>query len=1041
MRQKLLLLFCFGAFLFANKASAQKMTVSGTVKDDQGEVIPSASVIIKGNASNGVVVDRKGHYIISVEKGATLVFSAINYERKEVVVENENLDVILSPADNTALSDVIVTGVLGIKRQKKELGYATATVSNGVLNEGKAVNIANGLQGKVSGLNITTINNGVNEDVKINLRGIRSLTGNNNPMLLLDGVAVDLNYLSSLNPNDVLDVNVLKGTSAAALYGPDARNGVIVITTKKGTAGAGNPIITLSNSTQFQKISFFPKFQTEFGSGDYGEYVPFENWQWGPAYDGSKKLIGRPLEDGSQQEITYSALPNEREKFFNTGVIVQNGVSFLAKDFFLSVQDANVKGIVPHDKNRRTSVRMNASKEYGRFKAQFNTNYVLKNYNIFDDDAMDDYNRANNVGLNGGLLNLIFNTGAHIPLTSYSDYKNNKFASYDGYYNDYGLNPYFALDNWRNTGKIQDLLSSLQLDFKAADWLNFTYRAGLTSNTTVERHTSNGITPSQYAMENRSFLLIPQSVDERTYSSTRLSSEFFGTFNKTLGDFKINAIAGTYFRESDSRDTKVSAGNLIIPNLFNVSGRTGELGGSSVKARSRLFSLYTSIGLSYKGWANVEFTGRNDKTSLLSLENNSYFYPGISGSFIATDAFPSIKSNILSFLKFRASVNKTGNADISPYLLASTFSQGDGFPYGSLPGYSADNTTYNPDLKPEFINSKEFGVEASFLNNKVNIEASYYNQNNTDQIISIRVSDATGYTNAFVNAASFTNKGMDLDLKLTPLFKIGDVDVDFLTSATYNDSKITSIYPGLEELFAGGYDNFAANYAIVGQPAFVFKATDYLRDPQGRVIVDKVTGYPSADPNTKQFGRTMPLWIVGLNPKVRWKGLEVSALFEYRGGHYAYNGIGADMAWTGVSIATAANHRERFVMPNSSYEDPNNPGQYIANTNVTVSNVNDFYTGVYRDVATNFLTSAASWRFRELSIGYDVPVSVFGKNQNVIKSLTVAVTGRNLFLWLPKSNVYTDPDFNFTTTNTSGVSTSQINPPVRTIGGSVTVQF
>ncbi|HEY0109384.1 MAG TPA: hypothetical protein VGB67_07115, partial [Fibrella sp.] len=263
-------------------------------------------------------------------------------------------------------------------------------------------------------------------------------------------------------------------------------------------------------------------------------------------------------------------------------------------------------------------------------------------------------------------------------------------------------------------------------------------------------------------------------------------------------------------------------------------------------------------------------------------------------------------------------------------------------------------------------------------------------------------------------------------------------NIDIRANASYNNSEIQSIYEGLDELFAGGFNNFAANYAIVGHPAFVFKAADYMRDDQGRVIIDPSNGYPEVDPNTKIFGRTTPTWIVGINPSVNWNGLSLSVVGEYRGGHYAYHNLGPDMAWTGVSEATAANNRERFVFPNSVYWDGS---KYVPNTNITVDNVNDFYTGVYRDVATNFITSAASWRVREVSLGYDFPVRILG-NQRVVKGLNLTLNARNLFLWVPESNVYTDPDFNFTTTgNSFGVNTSQINPPVRTFGANLTVTF
>lgn len=1025
---------CAVLLLFSALAFAQPRTVSGVITDGAGRPVPFASVTVKGT-NNGTSADANGKFTLqNVATGAVLSVSSTGFTEKEITVTSSgNVDIQMD--QKSQLQEVVVTA-LGIQRQRKELGYATAKVNNEELTKAAPINIATGLQGKVSGLNVTSINNGVFAEVKINLRGIRSLTGNNNPMLVLDGVPTPLRYLSSLNPNDVSDVTVLKGSSGAGVYGPDARNGVIIITTKAGVR-SDVPVVTVSQTVQAERISFFPEFQYQFGSGGYGDYIPYENWSWGPAFDGSMVELGHELPDGTVQMVPYTGLKDEKKKFWNTGMTYQTDVSFGAKDFYLSVQDARITGVTPDDRNRRTGIRLNTARTYGKFRAGFNVNYIQQNYDIFDQNQMNDYHVNQNVGLNGGLLNLIFNTPGHIPITSYKDFVNNPYAQYNTYFNDYGLNPYFAIDNWRQKGKNDDLLANIDLGFKATDWLSFTYRAAVAVNSLTSEGTSKGEIPTQYGLD-RGFASVPGAAFERSNRSSRLTSEVFGNFKKELGDFRLNVIAGQYFRQTDARDNRVSASNLVVPELFNVGNRTGELGGSNSVSRSRLVSVYGNVGLSYKGWANIEFSGRNEWTSVLAVDKNSFFYPGVNASVVLTDAINVLKSsNLISYLKLRASWNKTGNADIDPYLLAATYAQASGFPYGSLPGFTAENTAYDPSLKPEFIESKEVGLEVSFLRNRINVELAYFHQDNTDQIIPIRVSDATGFTNSFVNAASFVNKGFEIDLRLTPLVRVGDARIDFKANATYNDSKVNSIYQDLDRIFAGGYDNFAANYAIVGNPAFVFSATDYMRDDQGRVIVNAATGYPDVDPNTKTFGRTMPLWIVGLNPTVSWKGLNLSILGEYKGGHYAYHNIGPDMAWTGISKATGANSRERFVFPNSSYWDGS---KYVANTDIAVSNVNDFYTGVYRDVASNFITSAASWRIREVSLGYDIPVRVFG-NQKVIKGITVTLNARNLFLWLPKTNDYTDPDFNFSSGNSSGVNTSQIYPPTRIFGGNITLRF
>ncbi|MGX5688443.1 SusC/RagA family TonB-linked outer membrane protein [Arcticibacter tournemirensis] len=1042
---KKLLSSLFILLLFMTSVIAQERTVTGTVKGkDDGLPLPGVSVRLKGTTT-GTQTGANGQFSIRIPgNNAVLVFTYIGYASQDVSVGSRSTVNVTLGADANQLTEVVVTA-LGIERQKKELGYAATTVSEGVLTQANAVTVANGLQGKVSGLNVTTIGSGVgvSDETRITMRGIRSLTGNNDPLLVLDGIPTTLNYLSSINPNDIANVSILKGSSSAAIYGPDARNGVIVVTTKKGTAD--QPVVTLSNATQFSSISFFPKLQTQFGSGGYGEYIPYENWSWGPAFDGSTKVIGHDLPDGTPaQTVTYSPT-NDRKEFFDTGVTMQNDVSLSSKDFYLSIQDASIKGIVPGDENRRTGARLNASREYGRLKAGLNINYIQNNYKIFWDEGQEDYFSLQNTGGNSGLMSQIFNTPAQIPITRYKNL-DDPYSSYNGYFNDYGLNPYFSLENWRNEGKRQDVLANLDLNYKFYDWLNLTYRASINSRNTSERYFSRGELATEYG-ESRNKSTIPGSIKERNYNLNTLTSEIFGNLSKNINDdFKVTAVVGSFLRQREWRTTAVEAKSLVVPELFDIGNRVGNLEGSSPGYRTRLFSVYGSAGLSYRGWANVEFTGRNDWTSVLATGKNSYFYPGVSGSLVLTDAIESLSSNnILSYLKLRAAWNKTGNADISPYQLTSTFSQPSwtGFPYGSLPGFTAGNTAYDYDLKPEFINSTEVGIESGFLNGRINLEATYFYQDNTDQIIQVRTSDATGYGFAQLNAASFINKGVELDLRLTPLVKFKDGNIQLRANATYNDSEVTSIFPGMEELSAGGYIA-SGNYAIVGKPAFVIKASDYLRDEQGRIIVDRYSGYPSQDPNTKVFGRTMPKWVVGVSPTVAWKNFNLTALFEYRGGYDAsFFALANDMAWTGVSAATARNNRERFVMPNSSYEDPANPGTFIANTSVPVSNVNDFYTGVYRDAASNFVVSAAAWRWRELSLSYDVPAKFLAK-QNYVKGLSLGLTGRNLFLWVPKTNEYSDPDFNSVQAdyqNTSGIINSQSNPPTRMYGFNITARF
>lgn len=1034
MRKFLLLsaMMAFSVLLFA-----QTRTVTGSVMDETGAAVPFASITEKGT-NNGASADADGNFTINTRTGVTLVISATGFNDQDVRVgTGSTISVVLSRGEGQVIDEVVVTA-LGIERQKRDLGYATANIKNEALTQAAPVNAINGLQGKVSGLNITTVNNGVFEDVKINIRGIRSLTGNNSPLLVVDGVLTPLGYFSSINPQDISDVNVLKGSSAAAIYGPDARNGVIIVSTKRGT-NSDDIEVNVGHTTQFSSISFFPKFQTQFGSGGYGAYTPYENWSWGPAFDGSMVELGSPLVDGTVQMVPYTP-NNSRKEFFNTGVTNQTDISLSAKNFYMSLQDVILKGVVGGDKNRRTGIRLNSGKEFGKFKTQVGLNYIRGNYDVFDDQAMSDYNRGNGAGGNDGLLNLIFNTPAQVPLTKYKNYEGVPFASYETYFNHYGLNPYIAVDNWRQSGRRDDILANLEVSYNPLKDLGITWRAANSYRNAAQTNLSHGQDPRPATNVNTN-TLIAAYVREGNGMSNRLSSELFANYMKEFGEFRINAIAGTYVRQSDYKFIGVGNTALVVPELFAVANKVGEYTGGSTTTRERLFSYYGSIGFNYNNWANIEFTGRRDKTSLLAEGNNAYFYPGVNAAFVLTDAVPGLKSNFLSYFKLRAAWNKTGNVEIDPYSLSPTFSQAGGFPYGTLPGFTANNGLTDPLLQPEFIESYEVGAEMSFLRNRINAGVAYYSSNNTDQIVGVSVSPATGYTTATVNAASFRNNGWDFDLNLTPLVNLGDVKINLTANASYNNSEILSVYDSLDRIAIGGGFVTAANYAIVGRPAFVLMATDYVRDDQGRIIVNASTGLPTNDPNLKEFGRTSPKWIIGLSPTVTYKNLSLTAVGEYKGGHYGFSTLGSDMSWTGVSYATAFNNRERFVVPNSVINTgtAENP-VYVPNTDVTINDVTDFFTGVWGDVNSNFIYSADHWRLREVALSYELPKSIFA-NSKILKGGRVAVNGRNLFLWVPESNQFTDPDFNRTTGNGSGITDAMIEPPTRTIGFSVNLTF
>lgn len=1047
------LVFCISAY------AQQPRFITGTVRDEVGEPVPFTTVTVKGT-NRGVTSDANGTFRIQATTGDVLVFTAVGVKTQEVTVGTAN-EVNVSLEKTGALQEVVVTA-LGVQRQARELGYSTARIRNSELNQAKTVNLQNGLTGKVSGLNITTVNSGVFEDTKINLRGLRSLTGNNSPLLVVDNIPTPLSYISTLNPNDVQDVNILKGASAAAVYGPDGVNGVILVRTKRGSSG--KPVITVSQTVQLARVSFLPELQKRFGGGTSEDalgrplYDSIENQQYGPEYDGSMKPLGFALEDGSQQMVRYSP-NNDRKKFWQNGVTSQTDISFSAQNFFLSAQHADITGLMPKDHNKRTSIRINTSKEYGNLKANVNLNYIQQNADVVNDAA---YASRFPGSYNGSVYFTVLNTPAHVPLTSYEDQVNNKFAQYSNYYNEYFVNPYWVIDNHRTISRNDNFLASADVNYKFFEWLNATYRIGAALNFNKYKNESGPVVTTVWAQEHRGQQFDPQPafVSDGQSSTSRITHEFFFHGRKEIKDFAFNYILGTRYRQNDLKPITVSGNNLQMPSLFNLGARLGEPGAGESNYRTRLLSVFGQLSLSYKGWANLEFSGANDWDSRLNIDNNSYFYPGVSASVVLTDAVPGLKDiSWLSYLKVRGALSKSANVNLGrpenlytgAYALDAVYTATNGFPYGNLGGFSAGNVYTNPNIEPEFVNARELGIEVGILNNRFNLDATYFFQKNTNQILSVQQSSATGYTTYVDNAADFNNYGIEMDLNITPLVKIRNVTINLGVNATYNDNEVTSLFPGIDELTIGGANEFtqiaasspdAFNVAIVGRPAFMFKLSDYKRDPQGRVIVDRHTGYPSLQDSLVVRGRSLPLWIVGINPSISWKGLTVAMTWDYRGGHYAYHGIGSDMDFTGISARSAKFGRQRFVFPNSVYEE--SPGKFVENTNIQVaSGGRDFWaTGTTNtSVGTNYFSSAAFWKLRELAISYELPFKWIGTNK-AVKRIVVSAVGRNLLTILPSSNEWTDPEFNYTTNNnTFGLNSVFSTPPARTYGLSATFTF
>jgi len=1048
-----LFLICGVQIVFAQK------TVTGKVTDaNDGTSLPGVNVSIKGT-NLGTTTDVKGDYSLRIPANAkTLVYSFVGYDKQELpVAGNSQINVQLKVSAQT-LDEVIVTAY-GIKRQSRELGYATAKVAGNDLVKGGETNVVSGLTAKVSGLQINTVNNGVNPDTRITLRGNRHLLASNQALVVLDGVPVSAGYLNSINPNDIENVQILKGASASALYGNDASNGVMIVTTKKG---GGVPVIKYSMTMTFEKISYMPKLQTRFGSGsgeDTAGYTPtyskwlgrdrntdpftsFENQSYGPEFNGQMVNLGGPLADGSIQQVPYSNVKNQKAKFFNIGQTVQNDVSYAVGDekanFYVSGQDVNTKGITPGDLNRRTGVRVAGGRTTGIFHADYTLGYTQTNTDV----AGGDFFQGRGVYWN------VLNTPGEIDITNYKDITGNKFANLNGYYNAYYPNPYWQIAHSRNKTKRDDILGSAFFSVKPASWIDLSYRLGLTLNTTQYNNHRDEADFNTYLSTDpwgaghmaSGHAVYPGTASDQISKSSTMTGDFLITLNKKFNDISTKLILGNSMYNYKSGYVYVNTPNgTVIPGFYNVSNRSGEPGASDYEADRASIGVFADATIGYKNWLFFHGSARNDWDSRLVATNRSFFYPGADASVVLSEIIPALKNNAtISFLKVRGGWSKTGQVSLgSYYATLPVYSNGGGFPYGSTVGFVQSSTLSNPNLRPELTQEIETGLEVGFLHDRVHFEANVYRSRTKDQTIPANISASTGYQAAYINAGELETKGIESDLKITPLLNLGQFNWNLSINYSYTTNKVISILPGITQLGVADI-----SYAIVGEQFPALLTSDVLRDPQGRIIVDAKTGYPTKNPALVEVGHGNPNHILGLVNTFTYKGFSLNMVMDYRSGNMIYNEVGSALDFTGASWHSAQNGRQDFVIPNSVIK--NADGSYTANTNVVVKNASrDFWVNSdYHNVASTYVTSAAFWKLREVALNYDFNVKKLLK-VNFIKGLQVGIVGRNLLMLRPATNMYTDPEFNTQSggSNAVGYTTEDQTPPTRVLGFTVKLTF
>jgi len=1083
--RKLLLIISALFFGLAIQSIAQDRQITGKVTSSQdGLPLIGVSIALKGS-TKGTTTNAEGVYKITVPSANGLLsFSFIGFATKTFTVGSRNvINVALQEKQNEL--DEVVVGAFGLQKNEREIGSSIAKIKGADLSQANPTNLANGLTAKVSGLQISTVNNGVNPGVSITLRGNRSLLGNNQALLVVDGIITPQDFLAVLNPNDVESTSILKGSGAAALYGSDASNGVLVVNLKKGS-GSEKPTIFYSYSAQNESVAYMPGLQQQFGSnGGEGNpfldkngqrlYVPFENQSFGPAYDGSLQPLGYGVQvlqpDGSYKLDTlktpYSALGvDPRKDFFKNALTSQHDIAYrVGKDdnyFSLSLQQVNKTGIVPNDVYQRSNISIKAGRKYDKFTTNIGLTYSYQYQNV----AGGDFNQGRPVYWN------VLNSPAHAPLNDprIRDI-NSPYGDLSGYFNAYYPNPWWQVsgENSRVLGNNYALRGHADIAYQFTDWLKVLYRVGGTNSSSIGKVNVANAAFSDYAIGDpwgagniaSSVVSKNANTTDVNASSTRFTGDLLITINPKFGDFETSLTLGHHLQQDFNNYNFISASSLKIPDLYNVSNRIGEPAVGQGIYRSNLVGAFADFSLGYKKFAFVHVSGRNDWTSLLSPANRSFFYPAIDASVILLDAIPGLKNvSWLDYLKVRGGIAKVGNINVSPYQLQNTYNQGGGFPFGGQVGFGQSSQQNDPNLKPEFTTGLEMGFEVAFLK-KFNLEVSYYKTNTTNQTVPIQVSRATGFTSANLNTGEMQTRGVEVDLKIRPIVKFGDFYWDASVNYSYNTSEVISLYGDLPRLnipqfnintginftrLNGSFGNASSVFAAVGQryPALYLNDVKRVDDPAnpnfGKVIIDPVSGYPTLDPTLKYQGSTQPLHRLGFVNTFHYKNTSLSIVAEYRGGAVIYNQIGNSLDFTGVGINSASNGRQNFVYPNSVIQ--NADGTFTPNTSVSTRDGNlEFWTNsAYHNAGATYVNSADFWKLREVALTYTIPKALLAKT-GFIKDVAVSLTGRNLLMLRPKTNVYTDPEFSLDGSNAAGTTNEFQTPPTRMYGFRLSVGF
>lgn len=1073
-------LFLLALAIGVIQGAAQVTTVRGIVTtEEDGEPVIGASVIVKGTAL-GTVTDVNGRFELSgLPPSATrLLISYISLMAKEVAIAPQ---VSVTLKSDTHLLDEVVVTALGISREKKALGYTAQEVKQNALVQGKDNNLLNSLSGKIAGVRITNTQGDVGSS-RIVIRGETSIAGENQPLFIVDGIPVDnsqlnarssgrdfKNAIADLNPEDIKTLTVLKGPNAAALYGARAAHGAIVITTKGGDKRQKGIGITLHSSTQVSFVATLPEFQNLFGQGAGGRFSYVDgkgagvndgvDESWGPRLDIGLLIpqFDSPLDaDGNRVATPWVSHPNNVRDYFRMGISTNNGISVARGDdkyqFRVGYNYEKQVSIVPDAGTNKTNISLNTDYHLAKWIVVGATaNYIVYTAPSLPGSATPS---GSNVRSNSPMLQFLW-FGRQVDTNSLkADYTRNWNSSYYD-------NPFWSTSYNTQSQERHRLIGDLHAEFRLTDGLNVRFRTS--TDWYNDRRKSKVKWGSAGAGSPYG------SYAEDAYTVKENNTEVLATYIKQLNkNWGIDALLGFNVRNKQYENNYQAAPRLAVADLYTLTNSRDPLTSSNDFYRLRQYGLYGSIQLDYRRWAFLNITGRNDWSSTLPVDNNSYFYPSVTASVLLSEAF-GWRSKAVNYLKIRGGWSQVG-ADANPYQLATVFTSETAF--NGNPLQSSSTIGMNPNLKPENTSSIEAGFEAAFWDNRLYLDFTYYKTDSRNQILKLATTAASGYTSQVRNAGHIRNRGYEIQLGAVPIQTSKGFRWNLDLNYGANSSKVVKLD---DEGLITSYQLYSSGIQIlasVGEAYGTLFGTSYVRDANGNVVVD-ANGLPKISTTNKTLGKFTPDWTGGISNTFSYRSLSLSFLIDASVGGSIFSNTNKTGKYTGVLANTLsgrdAEHGGLWYYTDAMGNNvrlSESPSYSVSSDGLYYAQVNGQSTRVYQDgimvegvtesgskneevvsaekyyhriysIAEANVYDASYVKLREVALSYRLPRLWTQKLH--LQEASVTLTGRNLWT-IYKSVPNIDPESALTTGNAQGVEAYSL-PTTRSFGVNLSVKF